>query len=101
MRIVVTAGNTLVPIDRVRCLTNIFTGRTGARIALHGHERGHDVTLVTSHPEVVAQLAQDALVPAGRWHMQPYQTFEDLEARLEASLRTNDPEVLIHCAAVS
>src|SRR5438034_5962598 len=46
MRILVTAGNTLVPIDRVRCITNIFTGRTGARIALHAQERGHDVTLL-------------------------------------------------------
>ena len=29
MNLLVTAGNTLVPVDRVRCITNIFTGRTG------------------------------------------------------------------------
>ena len=32
MKILVTAGNTQVPIDRVRCITNIFSGRTGTRI---------------------------------------------------------------------
>src|SRR6476646_6451465 len=44
MNLLVTAGNTLVPIDAVRCITNIFTGRTGASIARHAHERGHSVT---------------------------------------------------------
>ena len=34
MKLFITAGNTQVAIDRVRCLTNIFTGRTGAGIAL-------------------------------------------------------------------
>ena len=30
MNLLITAGNTLAPIDRVRGLTNVFTGRTGA-----------------------------------------------------------------------
>ena len=29
MNLLITAGNTLAPIDRVRGLTNVFTGRTG------------------------------------------------------------------------
>ncbi|GIW80734.1 MAG: hypothetical protein KatS3mg105_2541 [Gemmatales bacterium] len=37
MKILITAGNTLAPVDRVRCLTNIFTGRTGALVALEAH----------------------------------------------------------------
>jgi len=48
-------GNTQVPIDRVRCLTNIFTGRTGAAIGWEACARGHRVTLITSHPETVAR----------------------------------------------
>ena len=51
MKLLVTAGNTLVPIDSVRGITNVFTGRTGAGIALHAYRRGHHVTLLTSHPE--------------------------------------------------
>src|SRR5438552_19205091 len=57
MKILITAGNTQAPIDRVRCISNIFTGRTGATIALEARRRGHAVTLLTSHPETVAGTA--------------------------------------------
>ena len=71
MNVLVTAGNTQTPIDRVRCITNIFTGRTGARIAVEAHRRGHAVTLVTSHPRVVAVggswIAPGADIKAGAW----------------------------------
>lgn len=33
MRVLVTAGATQVPIDRVRAITNVFTGRTGTQVA--------------------------------------------------------------------
>jgi len=33
-RVLVTAGNTSVPIDRVRVISNIFKGRTGAGIPI-------------------------------------------------------------------
>ena len=56
MKILVTAGNTQTPVDRVRCITNVFSGRTGARIALAAHDRGHAVTLLTSQPGVVRDL---------------------------------------------
>ena len=79
MNVLVTAGNTKVLIDRVRCLTNIFTGRTGTAIALHAHERGHDVTLLTSRPEAVAEIGQANGGPAHRWAVRRYETFADLE----------------------
>jgi phosphopantothenoylcysteine synthetase/decarboxylase len=101
MHVLVTAGNTLVAIDRVRCLTNIFTGRTGARIALAAHARGHTVTLLTSHPEVIATLCQSTAVPTDRWNVQSYQTFEDLRQLMEASIAQGRPDTVIHCAAVS
>jgi phosphopantothenoylcysteine synthetase/decarboxylase len=101
MNIVVTAGNTLVPIDRVRAITNIFTGRTGTRIALHGWERGHAVTLLTSHPEVVAELSAPAPPPADRWAVRAYRTFDDLQELMQEALGNSAPDVLIHCAAVS
>ena len=50
MNVLVTAGNTQAPIDRVRCVTNIFSGRTGAAIANAAWGRGHAVTLATSNP---------------------------------------------------
>ena len=47
LNVLVTAGNTQTPLDRVRAITNIFSGRTGTRIALEAHRRGHRVTLLT------------------------------------------------------
>ncbi len=95
MRIFVTAGNTQVLIDRVRCITNIFTGRTGAGIALEAHRRGHDVTLATSHPEVIQQ-------PDGeRWRCLTYRTFEELETHMAQEISQRKADVIIHCAAVS
>jgi phosphopantothenoylcysteine synthetase/decarboxylase len=95
MNIVVTAGNTFVPIDQVRGITNIFTGRTGAEIATHAHERGHRVSLLTSHPERAAGIA------GGSWTMETYVTFDDLQELLERSLHAGGVDVLIHSAAVS
>src|SRR5438876_8169549 len=100
MDILVTAGNTLTLIDRVRAITNIFTGRTGTAIALHARERGHGVTLLTSHPEVVAEL-HGLTPPPERWRVQAYRTFDDLRQQLEEAVRGGGFDTLIHCAAVS
>src|SRR5947209_15500035 len=101
MNILVTAGNTLVPIDRVRCITNIFTGKTGAAIALAAHARDHSVTLLTSHPEAMAELHQKATPPNGRWTMHRYTMFEELRQQMAALIEGRDLDVIIHCAAVS
>jgi phosphopantothenoylcysteine synthetase/decarboxylase len=99
MNILVTAGNTLVLIDRVRGITNIFTGRTGARIAWHALDRGHQVSLLTSHPEVVEQPAR--ATPAERWGVWRYRTFDELHDRLREMVGRGSLDVIIHCAAVS
>jgi phosphopantothenoylcysteine synthetase/decarboxylase len=101
MRILVTAGNTLVPIDRVRCLTNIFTGRTGARIAWVAHERSHAVTLLTSRPEALAEVADVSQGKSSPVAVRTYSTFDDLEHLLEVAIGRDKPDAVIHCAAVS
>ena len=93
MNILITAGNTQTPIDRVRCITNIFTGRTGARLALETWARGHAVTLLTSQPETVA--AGDGIT------VKAYRTFDDLEASLTELVPTGAFDAIIHSAAVS
>jgi phosphopantothenoylcysteine synthetase/decarboxylase len=96
MDILITAGNTQVPLDRVRCITNVFTGRTGATIARCAWERGHTVTLLTSHPEVVEEIPQ-----SNRWAVLPYRTFEDLQSLMRELVMGGELDVVIHCAAVS
>jgi len=44
--ILVTAGPTWVPIDRIRIITNIFTGTTGYNIARYANGMGARVTLL-------------------------------------------------------
>ena len=96
MNLLVTAGNTLTPIDRVRGITNIFTGRTGASIALEAHRRGHHVTLVTSHPEAAGDAPKDE-----RWSLRRFRTFDDLRERLEELIPAKGLNAVVHCAAVS
>jgi phosphopantothenate-cysteine ligase/phosphopantothenoylcysteine decarboxylase/phosphopantothenate--cysteine ligase len=100
MNILVTAGNTLTPIDRVRGITNIFTGRTGARMALRAHEGGHVVTLLTSHPEVVPELRGNP-APAERWTVRAYRTFDELRHLMAETIGGRNLDAVIHCAAVS
>jgi phosphopantothenoylcysteine synthetase/decarboxylase len=101
MNLLVTAGNTLVEIDRVRCITNIFTGRTGAAIALHAKGRGHVVTLLTSHPEAVDDLHHPSALPTERWSLLRYRTFEDLLESMRELITAGGFDGVIHCAAVS
>jgi phosphopantothenoylcysteine synthetase/decarboxylase len=102
MNVLVTAGNTLAPIDKVRCITNVFTGRTGAAIALEAYARGHRVTLLTSHPEAAAELAGGAGAPGPeRWRLDRYRTFEDLEGRMAEAVTAGGFDAVVHCAAVS
>ena len=93
MRILVTAGNTLTMIDRVRAITNIFTGRTGAAIALEAERRGHDVTLLTSTQDLVE-------APRVR-HCSGFRTFEELETSIRMHFHVMPTDAVIHCAAVS
>jgi phosphopantothenoylcysteine synthetase/decarboxylase len=96
MRFLVTAGNTQTLIDKVRCITNIFSGRTGGQIAVEAHGRGHAVTLLTSHPETLSFPT-----PSPIWRIEPYRTFEEFASLLEREVRHGAYDVVVHAAAVS
>jgi phosphopantothenoylcysteine synthetase/decarboxylase len=98
MNCLITAGNTMTPIDEVRGITNIFSGRTGARIASEAASRGHRATLLTSRPEVVGPLDGEA---ADRLRVVPYRTFDDLRRLMEGDITRGDLDAVVHCAAVS
>src|SRR5262245_15127044 len=100
MNLLVTAGNTQVMIDRVRCLTNIFTGRTGAAIALAACERGHRVTLLTSQPEIVSHPGASVSLQE-RAETFAYRTFNDLQELMARFVASGNYQAIIHAAAVS
>ena len=101
MHILITAGNTHAPVDRVRVVTNVFTGKTGADLARTAWTRGHTVTLLTSHPETAADLPSEPDAAGRRLTVVPFATFDDLAGRLQAALRTDPPDAVFHAAAVS
>jgi phosphopantothenate-cysteine ligase/phosphopantothenoylcysteine decarboxylase/phosphopantothenate--cysteine ligase len=101
MNVLVTAGNTQTPVDRVRCITNVFSGRTGARVAAAALDRGHAVTLLTSHPEVLADIPAARPREAPAWRVRPYRTFADLDALMAEEVRGGGFGAVIHAAAVS
>lgn len=101
MNILVTAGNTQTPLDRVRCITNIFTGRTGAHVALTARDRGHRVCLLTSHPEVIEELAGSHPSCGSRWRVRTYRTIDDLHRLMAEEVPHGAFDAIIHAAAVS
>lgn len=101
MNILVTAGNTQTPIDKVRCLTNIFSGKTGGRIAMEAVKRGHSVTHFTSHPEIIPELADGMALPSDRWRLLTYRTFDELSTLMEDAIPGGPFQVIVHAAAIS
>ena len=101
MHILVTAGNTQAPVDRVRCITNIFSGRTGAQIAARAFDRGHTVALLTSHPEALAGFPSPRHRGEPDFCIRPYRTFDDLNAAMAEEFTKGTFDVVIHAAAVS
>lgn len=100
MRILVTGGNTSVPIDQVRCISNVFRGRTGANIALEACRRGHHVHLLASDPGVLRPEVAAALPPE-RWKVERYRTFDDLHDAMQRAIEGSTVDAVIHSAAVS
>ena len=91
MNVLVTAGNTQAPVDRVRCITNIFSGRTGGRVAAAAAARGHTVVLLTSHPEAV---------PADGLTVRTYRTFDELAGLMAETVGGGGFDAVVHAAAV-
>lgn len=91
-KILITAGSTVVPIDRVRAITNIFRGKTGHDIARYLAREGDDVTLVTS---------SEGAVRGGASHVLRYRTFDELRDIMRREITTREYDAVIHSAAVS
>ncbi len=95
MRALITAGGTAEPIDAVRVITNLSTGRFGAALANALHRRGVDVTLLASH----ALMAHPAWVAPGI-RREAFGSFTDLATLLHTHA-ARSPDLLFMAAAVS
>lgn len=92
-KVLVTAGSTNVPIDRVRCISNIFKGGTGTRIAeyLSGD---HEVTLITSDAKIIerSELLKNVI---------SFKTYDELMEAMKREITGSHYDAIIHSAAVS
>lgn len=93
MKCLVTAGPTWEPLDRVRRLTNLSTGRLGSELANALAGAGHEVTLL------LGELATCSL-PLQVADVRRFTTTESLQRLFEECSRAGYG-VVFHAAAVS
>lgn len=91
-KVLVTSGGCVEAIDAVRHITNISTGRTGARLAEHFAALGFDVTYVGQSSAPRPEFCAKDIGFLG---------FADLEAALKSELSASTYDLIIHAAAVS
>lgn len=92
MNLLVTAGATREPLDAVRFLTNVSTGRTGALLAAEFAARGHAVTLLRGEGAVAAPASMDTAT---------FTSTDDLLGQLRQRLAEGRYDAVIMSAAVS
>lgn len=90
--ILITAGGTREPIDSVRYIGNISSGRTASLLADNWSLAGHRVTWLG---------ARDAIRPNPACSIETYVSFSDLQAQLQKLLAAESFDAVIHAAAVS
>lgn len=91
-KILITAGGTKIPIDDVRYIGNLSTGKTGVDLADQLTQFGYDVTLLRSKTSPPPQFVKTNLF---------FETFEDLDRELKLELHQKNYTHIIHLAAVS
>lgn len=94
-RILITAGPTWVPIDRVRVISNIATGETGILLAKEAAKKGAKVTLVLG-PVGEVKIKTGKLIKVIRFRF-----FDELKKIIIRELKSHDYDAVIHSAAVS
>jgi phosphopantothenate---cysteine ligase (CTP) len=99
MNFLITAGSTQSAIDRVRCVTSIFTGRTGTAIARTAWGRGHSVTLATSRPDTLLEYGINPRDPGERLTVVLFRSYDELAVLLQTQMKAGGFHAVCHAAA--
>ncbi|MBU4346731.1 MAG: phosphopantothenoylcysteine decarboxylase [Candidatus Omnitrophica bacterium] len=92
-RILITAGPTWVPIDKVRVISNIASGQTGILLATVAKKLGARVTLF------LGPVSANGLDKSIR--IRRFRFFNELKEKLTKELRCSRYDAIIHSAAVA
>ncbi len=95
MRVLITGGATWVKIDKVRILTNIFTGKTSLFLAKYFLKKKAKVTLLIN-PHCIEKFPQGRNIK-----IIFFRYFDELKKALREELKKNKYDAIIHTAAVS
>lgn len=110
MNVLITGGGCREPIDGVRCVTNMSTGRTAAKIADCFTAAGAQVTALlavqSELPESATQQGNTRLAENDRSgppsiRLLRYETGAELAELMEKELTSHAYDAVIHAAAVS
>lgn len=93
MKILITGGGSEEKIDDVRSICNFSTGRTSSFLSTFFAEKGHSVSLITSHRSVMPENKNVKVYE--------YKSFSDLKNLLHSECETELYDIIIHSAAVS
>jgi phosphopantothenoylcysteine decarboxylase/phosphopantothenate--cysteine ligase len=91
MKVVVTSGATREPIDSVRFISNLSSGRTGAAIA---------EALVARRFQVTQVAGVDSVQAAGVARRETFTDHASLDTTLRRLVRDSDCAAVVHAAAV-
>lgn len=95
--ILITAGPTWVPVDKVRVLTNIFSGRLGYLIAQKATDKkNYEVTLFLGPGRISLLEKQNDNLKIVK-----YKYFDELYNLLKEAVSSKKYDILIHSAAVA
>ena len=92
-RILITAGPTWIPIDKVRVISNIATGETGILLAEKLQRLGAKVTLFLGPIEACCLNNKIKLIR--------FKFFDELKSKISRELKSERYDSVIHSAAVS
>ncbi len=96
MKILVTAGSTIIPIDRTHRISTPFGGQTGAMMADHFAYRGHEVILLTSQSG-----HEPCRHVSGTTRQECYRTYEEFVRLMEDATRNGGYDMIVHTAVVN
>ena len=92
-RVLITAGPTWIPIDKIRVISNIATGKTGILLAKKLKRLGAKVTLLLG-PSQNEDLNRNI-------NLIHFKFFDELKDLIKKELKSKKYDVFIHSAAVS
>ena len=93
IKVLITAGPTWIPLDKVRVLTSVFTGRTGLLIAKAFYAKGFKVCLLLGPSR--------ANIDGSRFQVARFRYFDELDKLVKKALKDKTVKAVIHSAAVS